>query len=256
MGVEINPNLCAAANENFELNGIKNAAVVVCDSSKFATQILKTKKYTLYEKVVTNGSGGSGNSVVEENSDITTAAATTYTTTVADNTIQETAALPCSTTSATTITPTTPPCNTTSATTTIPPCSTTSATTTTTTTTTTSTTPTAPPCNTTSLSTRAARGANKRIKIPYTPKPSITRIPLYTYNFGAVLVDPPRCGLDTLTLSLIASYDHIIYISCCPESLMRDLSSLLLTHNLVRIALFDQFAYTPHIETGVWLRIK
>ena len=235
MGVEINPNLCAAANENFELNGIKNAAVVVCDSSKFATQILKTKKYTLYEKVVTNGSGGSGNSVVEENSDITTAAATTYTTTVADNTIQETAALPCSTTSATTITPTTPPCNTTSATTA---------------------TTTAPPCNTTSLSTRAARGANKRIKIPYTPKPSITRIPLYTYNFGAVLVDPPRCGLDTLTLSLIASYDHIIYISCCPESLMRDLSSLLLTHNLVRIALFDQFAYTPHIETGVWLRIK
>ena len=237
LGVEINPNLCAAANENFELNGIKNAAVVVCDSSKFATQILKTKKYTLYEKVVTNGNGGSGSSAVEENSDNTTAAATTYTTTVADNTIQETT--------------TTSPCSTTSAATTIaPPCSTTSATTTTTTTTTT------PPCSTTSLSTRAARGANKRIKIPYTPKPSITRIPLYTYNFGAVLVDPPRCGLDTLTLSLIASYDHIIYISCCPESLMRDLVSLLLTHNLVRIALFDQFAYTPHIETGVWLRIK
>ena len=235
MGVEINPNLCAAANENFELNGIKNAAVVVCDSSKFATQILKTKKYTLYEKVVTNGSGGSGSSAVKENSNITTAAATTYTTTVADSTIQETITTPpCSTTSATTAT-TTAPCNTTSATTA---------------------TTTAPPCNTTSLSTRAARGANKRIKIPYTPKPSITRIPLYTYNFGAVLVDPPRCGLDTLTLSLIASYDHIIYISCCPESLMRDLSSLLLTHNLVRIALFDQFAYTPHIETGVWLRIK
>lgn len=31
---------------------------------------------------------------------------------------------------------------------------------------------------------------------------------------------------------------------------------LLRTHTLRRVALFDQFAYTPHIETGVWLQIK
>ena len=36
------------------------------------------------------------------------------------------------------------------------------------------------------------------------------------YAFGAVLVDPPRAGLDATTLDLVAGYDHIVYISCNP----------------------------------------
>lgn len=36
------------------------------------------------------------------------------------------------------------------------------------------------------------------------------------YTFGAVLVDPPRAGLDATTLSLVTGFDHIIYISCNP----------------------------------------
>ena len=46
------------------------------------------------------------------------------------------------------------------------------------------------------------------------------------YNFRVVLVDPPRCGLDTSTRSLIANYDAIVYISCSPESLARDLEQV------------------------------
>ncbi len=53
-----------------------------------------------------------------------------------------------------------------------------------------------------------------------------TRVPLYVFKFGAVLVDPPRCGLDKLTLSLVAGYAHILYISCSPESLLRDLKAV------------------------------
>jgi tRNA (uracil-5-)-methyltransferase len=73
------------------------------------------------------------------------------------------------------------------------------------------------------------------------------------YSFGAVIVDPPRCGLDSFTLSMLAGYDHIIYISCNPDALTRDLKVLNLTHSLKRLAVFDHFPYTPHIESGVYL---
>eukprot|EP01041_Mallomonas_annulata_P012431 gene12431-26149_t len=44
------------------------------------------------------------------------------------------------------------------------------------------------------------------------------------YNFHTVLVDPPRCGLDDVTCALIANYEMIIYVSCNPIALMRDLN--------------------------------
>ena len=59
----------------------------------------------------------------------------------------------------------------------------------------------------------------------------------------------------------MSQYRHILYISCSPESLRRDLGDLCLgelerppTHRLERMAVFDHFPYTPHIECGVYLR--
>ncbi len=55
------------------------------------------------------------------------------------------------------------------------------------------------------------------------------------YDFSTVLVDPPRSGLDGRTCSMIAQYEHIMYISCQPDSLLRDLdqvSALIITHFL------------------------
>jgi tRNA/tmRNA/rRNA uracil-C5-methylase (TrmA/RlmC/RlmD family) len=46
------------------------------------------------------------------------------------------------------------------------------------------------------------------------------------YRFGGVLVDPPRAGLDVLTRRLVKNYHDIIYISCNPEALARDLSEV------------------------------
>jgi tRNA (uracil-5-)-methyltransferase len=46
------------------------------------------------------------------------------------------------------------------------------------------------------------------------------------YRFGGVLVDPPRAGLDALTRRLVKNYHDIIYISCNPEALARDLSEV------------------------------
>ena len=72
-------------------------------------------------------------------------------------------------------------------------------------------------------------------------------------NFGTVLVDPPRSGLDEDSCSMISQYPNIIYISCNPDTLEENLKVLNQTHDIKRFALFDQFPYTHHIECGVYL---
>lgn len=81
-------------------------------------------------------------------------------------------------------------------------------------------------------------------------------IDLSSYNFSAVLVDPPRAGLDGGTIALISTIENIIYISCNPETLARDLETLVQTHNVVEAAMFDQFPHTEHVESGVFLKKK
>lgn len=68
-----------------------------------------------------------------------------------------------------------------------------------------------------------------------------------------LLVDPPRAGLDTTCRELAASFERVLYISCNPETLARDLAELSATHDVKRVAAFDQFPYTPHLEGGLLL---
>jgi len=79
---------------------------------------------------------------------------------------------------------------------------------------------------------------------------------LTTYNYDTVLVDPPRAGLDRDSVELVRRFNKIIYISCNPETLKDNLSLLVETHQIDKFALFDQFPYTNHIETGVILTRK
>ncbi|WP_029933350.1 tRNA (uridine(54)-C5)-methyltransferase TrmA [Thiomicrospira pelophila] len=81
-------------------------------------------------------------------------------------------------------------------------------------------------------------------------------IDLSSYQFNTIFVDPPRAGLDDLTRQLSSDFDHILYISCNPETLARDLSILEQTHDVMAAALFDQFPYSHHIESGVLLKRK
>ena len=78
-------------------------------------------------------------------------------------------------------------------------------------------------------------------------------VDLSQYDFKTVLVDPPRAGLDEDSVQQIQGYDHIIYISCNPETLAENLNTLCQTHRIKRFALFDQFPYTHHAELGVLL---
>ena len=78
-------------------------------------------------------------------------------------------------------------------------------------------------------------------------------IDLKSYECNTIFVDPPRSGLDQATLDMVQAYERILYISCNPETLADNLKQLSQTHKIERAALFDQFPYTHHIESGVWL---
>lgn len=79
-------------------------------------------------------------------------------------------------------------------------------------------------------------------------------IDLESYDRTTLFVDPPRAGLDETTRELASGFETIIYISCSPQTLRRDLETLLVTHKVVLAALFDQFPYTTHLESGVILQ--
>ncbi len=81
-------------------------------------------------------------------------------------------------------------------------------------------------------------------------------VDLGSYDFSTILVDPPRAGLDPATTELVRGFEHILYISCNPETLARDLATLTQTHTVMEGAIFDQFPYTKHVESGVVLRRK
>jgi len=78
-------------------------------------------------------------------------------------------------------------------------------------------------------------------------------IDLNSYQCETVFVDPPRSGLDNATLSMVQAYPRILYISCNPTTLCENLDTLSQTHQIERLALFDQFPYTHHMECGVLL---
>ena len=78
-------------------------------------------------------------------------------------------------------------------------------------------------------------------------------VDLDSFNFSTIFVDPPRAGLDTGTERLVTQMDRILYISCNPDTLAENLKHITKTHKVVKAALFDQFPWTQHIESGVYL---
>lgn len=78
-------------------------------------------------------------------------------------------------------------------------------------------------------------------------------IDISSYDFDTVFVDPPRAGIDDETLKLIQRFERIIYISCNPDTLQDNLKTLSTTHKITKFAMFDQFPYTHHVESGVLL---
>lgn len=81
----------------------------------------------------------------------------------------------------------------------------------------------------------------------------LAHLNLEDYQFSTIFVDPPRAGLDEGTLALASRFKNIIYVSCNPDTLKSNLQTLTQTHRITEFAVFDQFPYTDHIESGVCL---
>ncbi len=81
----------------------------------------------------------------------------------------------------------------------------------------------------------------------------LEEIELDSFDFDTVFVDPPRAGLDEKSLKFISNFKKIVYISCNPQTLKRDLEILKEKFKVSDFAVFDQFAYTEHLECGVIL---
>jgi tRNA (uracil-5-)-methyltransferase len=84
----------------------------------------------------------------------------------------------------------------------------------------------------------------------------LSHLDLENFPISTIFVDPPRAGLDDDTNKLLQRFDNIIYISCNPETLKQNLISISSTHQVVKMALFDQFPYTNHREVGAILKKK
>ena len=68
----------------------------------------------------------------------------------------------------------------------------------------------------------------------------------------SIILDPPREGINPKALGKILSYgvDSIIYISCKPTSLARDLESFRIAgYKIIKACCVDLFPQTPHVET-------
>ncbi len=78
-------------------------------------------------------------------------------------------------------------------------------------------------------------------------------IDISSYDIKTIFVDPPRSGMNEDACKFATRYENILYISCNPETLVRDLDILTKTHEVIGMALFDQFPYTHHVEMGVKL---
>ena len=74
-------------------------------------------------------------------------------------------------------------------------------------------------------------------------------------NFNKVIVDPPRSGLTNSVISTILKInpEEIIYVSCDPQTLVRDVKILSANYVIKDSFVLDMFCYSYHVETIVIL---
>ena len=72
----------------------------------------------------------------------------------------------------------------------------------------------------------------------------------------AVVIDPPRGGLERGVAPWLAKTGapEIIYVSCDPATLVRDLRELCRAYDVESVKWFDMFPRTARFETMVVLR--
>jgi len=99
------------------------------------------------------------------------------------------------------------------------------------------------------LDTRPGKGPFRKADLRRGLPPKVLRD-----TWQTVLTDPPRSGMEKhLVRQLLEQVrpQRILYISCNPATLARDLKRLMATgaYRLIHVEAFDLFPQTPHVET-------
>ena len=73
-----------------------------------------------------------------------------------------------------------------------------------------------------------------------------------------IMIDPPRKGLDNTSISNILKIKpkKLVYISCNPATLVRDLALLEEVYEIKKIKPVDMFPFTSHVECCSVLKLK
>ncbi len=73
-----------------------------------------------------------------------------------------------------------------------------------------------------------------------------------------VMIDPPRKGCDSVFIDTLKELkpDRIVYVSCNPSTLMRDIQSLSDLYHIEEITPVDMFPQTTHVEAVCKMTIK
>ena len=92
---------------------------------------------------------------------------------------------------------------------------------------------------------------NKKENVDYICSDTKKVIDKITSEYDLVIVDPPRSGVDKFVLNKIidSNINKIIYVSCNPITLARDLILLEDYYNIESIKLLDMFPNTEHVES-------
>lgn len=99
---------------------------------------------------------------------------------------------------------------------------------------------------------------NKRNNIYFSLGKVENILPKINDKLDTIVVDPPRAGLDKNTINTILEIkpNDIIYISCDPLTLVRDLKELSELYNINKLYILDMFSYTYHTECIILMSKK
>lgn len=77
-------------------------------------------------------------------------------------------------------------------------------------------------------------------------------------RFNKLIVDPPRLGLDKAFIDAINKIkpEKIVYVSCNPITLARDLDLFKINYNIEIVTPVDMFSQTYHVESVTLLSLK
>ena len=93
----------------------------------------------------------------------------------------------------------------------------------------------------------------QRLKLPQKCWRTISSksIPKISFRPDVVIIDPPRAGIhqEVVKLALALSPKRIVYVSCNPATMARDLNLLKEHYQLLEVQPVDLFPHTYHVES-------